>query len=430
MTRVIYASEFPMRSIYLAMFCGVLLLASCEQSATPPQATTTMKLPRPRTTVNVPHDDFTRGIYYFSGWTYVSSANGYTGREIPPERTDGNEWWLIANDHNDKGEDYHVDRTPTSGFVDENQQWIADQQISQMGNAGFTYVAYQMGWSHNKWRANHADPARVYFDYALRNHISSPNAQLLKFAITWHDVQAQDPAYWTTPTTWTTQEYLDDMSALFHTWFDRYITASPYYYKVHGTRPLIIFWGAQDMRSLNWLASPKQVVALLRQVAAGYGYSGAATPFLLATAVPDNEYFNIASWGFDGVSAYVWEGNGTYASIMEVYSGYPGFPVGCCGKWGFVKNQVAGTSLKFYVPTVAGEDGRPWRFTNRGIPTTSQFTDHLTQAETFAAAWPSLTEKNVILCCWNEFGEGEYIQPTVERGSDLLDAYRSTVQWP
>jgi hypothetical protein len=117
---------------------------------------------------------------------------------------------------------------------------------------------------------------------------------------------------------------------------------------------------------------------------------------------------------------------------MAMYSGYPGNPIGCCGKWGDVRNKVAGTNLKFFVPTVAGEDGRAWR-ENRGpyvVPTASQFADHLTQAEIFAASEPALTEKNVILCCWNEFGDGEYIQPTIERGSDLLNAYRSTVDFP
>lgn len=182
---------------YLAIAFGAAVVTSCQQDVTPPSRLNPGDL-RPRSTIK-PGDEYTRGIYYYPGWTYISSANGYAGEEWPggPDAADGNEWTLISTTH----DNYTPDRSPQSGFVDEDQQAIADQQINYMAGSGFTYVAYQMGWSHNKWRANHADPARVYMDYALRNHMSSSVGAGLKFAITWQDVQAQDSNYWNHPLT-------------------------------------------------------------------------------------------------------------------------------------------------------------------------------------------------------------------------------------
>jgi hypothetical protein len=411
-----------------SIFCcglGVFALAACSDEVVQSTRPTVPQNLTPRTVV-YPSDSYVRGIYYFAGWEDVPSSSPLSGIEWP--HRDGSQWNLI-NGLSERR------RTPLYGYVNENQQSIANDHIRQMAGAGFTYVAYQTGWSHDLWRSQGA-AAALYMKYALKNHIASPYASHLKFALTWHNVQSSPAgggvSFWTqanrpNPNPWTATQYAQNMEAMFRAWFVEYVNASPYFYKING-RPLFVFFAPQDMENVPaGFLGPQGVISLLNQVAAQYGYSGATKPYLLATAIAEDRMVAAATWGFDAVSGYVYyPAIHNYADIKATFDWH----------WTATLNTIAGTNLKYFVPTIAGLDKTPWNDPpvpnpNYGEPANgAEFASHIEAAKAKAAANQARTNRNIITCCWNEFGEGPYLQPTQEKGYMFLDAYVSTVEWP
>ncbi len=389
--------------------CAVAVAACSNDS---PDLTSPMKLPdnlKPREVV-LPRDDYRRGIYYFAGWEDVPTSSPLSGLEWPFKG--GTQWDLIAP----------WSRTPTYGFVSDNSQSIADQHIQQMASAGFTWVAYQTGWSPDLWRSG-GSTAALYMKYALKNHISSVYTTQLKFAVTWHNVHSSPwgggAEFWSGGG-WTATQYSQNMEAMFRAWFVEYANASSDYYKISG-RPVFVFWAPQDLENVpSGFASPQGVISILNQVASEYGYSGDTRPYLIATAIPESKMVAAAGWGFDAVSGYVYyPAIHNYSDIRATYSWH----------WQETLNTIANTSLKYFVPTVAGIDQQPWNGPNYGEPTSSEFEAHIEDAKTKALQNASKTDMNIITCCWNEFGEGPYLQPTQEKGTMFIDTYYKTIDW-
>jgi hypothetical protein len=125
----------------------------------------------------------------------------------------------------------------------------------------------------------------------------------------------------------------------------------------------------------------------------------------------------LASWGFNAVSGYTYQPTVhtiSYDSVMATYR----------NKWGEVLN---GTTLKYWVPNVVGLDGGPTpTIFNFGEPTAVQFEQHVRESMNFASSYPVRTGNNIVTCCWNEWGEGPYLQPSIRVGSLWWDAYRQT----
>jgi hypothetical protein len=84
-----------------------------------------------------------------------------------------------------------------------------------------------------------------------------------------------------------------------------------------------------------------------------------------------------------------------------------------------------------YAPVVEpGWDSRPWRGPGALVRTgrdPEQFRDMLRRARVFADRYPLRGGKKLILIeAWNEYGEGEAIEPHREWGFAYLDAVRAT----
>ena len=50
---------------------------------------------------------------------------------------------------------------------------------------------------------------------------------------------------------------------------------------------------------------------------------------------------------------------------------------------------------------------------------------HLLAARQFMDANPTLTRRTGVICCWNEFGEGSFIEPTKVDGLKYLEQIRA-----
>ncbi|MFX9077399.1 glycoside hydrolase family 99-like domain-containing protein, partial [Acinetobacter baumannii] len=73
----------------------------------------------------------------------------------------------------------------------------------------------------------------------------------------------------------------------------------------------------------------------------------------------------------------------------------------------------------------SGWDKRPWGGSSdsdhdNSMGTADQFEQHLIAAKKRMDQFPAQTLKTGIICCWNEFGEGSFIEPTQQNGFDFL----------
>jgi hypothetical protein len=85
-----------------------------------------------------------------------------------------------------------------------------------------------------------------------------------------------------------------------------------------------------------------------------------------------------------------------------------------------------GNTIKPILPLTSGWDHRPWGPTpdrDGSIATPAEFKAHLEAARAFMIAKQI---NSGVICCWNEYGEGSFIEPTKQRGKALVNAIRAT----
>jgi len=62
---------------------------------------------------------------------------------------------------------------------------------------------------------------------------------------------------------------------------------------------------------------------------------------------------------------------------------------------------------------------------DNSFSTAEEFGKHLEAAKRFMDEYPTLTRSMGVVCCWNEFGEGSYIEPTKKDGFSYLEKIRN-----
>ena len=129
-----------------------------------------------------------------------------------------------------------------------------------------------------------------------------------------------------------------------------------------------------------------------------------------------------------------------YQTMADIYRRY----------WDFYTSETDG-KIKFHIPTTAGWNRAPFNMrelaegkydsqvkkpcaeTNfkyslwdQAASSPKSFQSHLEDAKDFIDAHERLTERHVMICCWNEFAEGTVIEPTLEHGYGYVEAIKST----
>lgn len=375
-------------------------------------------------------DDYIRGINYFYGWPAPTDPDYgiLSGSEAPVLEP----WSLISN-FGTLYSSVSPKRQSALGFYDQRSPTISDRQILAMVDAGFDYVIYQIGWSHNRWRSTGNG---LYRGEPVANHMASSYSNKLKFTILWHDPSSDADWADRVAAGWTVTDYLADMDALFTSWFNTQVgsasSPTPSFHFYRG-RPVLFFFNPDDFLKpyahfgYNAAASPSAIISRLRTIAGQFGYSGATSPYLVAQNVRDEDLAVLDDWGFNASTGYVYRGapgNGT--------AGYSGMIATHMNKWGAM---LAYSTIDYWPSVASGSDGRPWGLTDYGAASPSQFENLIRSAmdTTLKTQYVGRTGKNIVICCWNEWGEGAYIEPSTlaygysYRGSALADAHRRTV---
>jgi hypothetical protein len=369
-------------------------------------------------------DGLQRGVYYFAGWKGYSYDLGYPGRENP---YGSDVWHLIRDEHDNYIGPQYPDRKPELGFVSEDSQDAADAQILAMKDAGFDFVTYEVIWSHDKWLHYGLPADSIFQGYAADNHKTSQYADQVKMAITWHELWAGTgsdiPDFWDDPNRgYTVAKYEDDVRAMVNTWFNRYITGNPNFYRVDG-KPVIFLFAPEGLDRLgqHWGHDGAYITNLLQSAAAAHGERF----YLVGTSVAPSAVSSLASWGLDAFSGYQEGGGNTYGAVTDYYRNVV---------W---PNAISQSTLTYWVPNVTGGDGTAWNHPNLGASDLSTFDAHLASATSFAKTYAARTRGFLMTCCWNEWGEGEYMQPSVidfdgnlhlkHQGADLAGVHRRIV---
>lgn len=324
------------------------------------------------------------GVFYFPGW-----KEGALGLAYPRP------WEPIKR---------FPEREPLLGWYDEGQAAVMEQHLSWMVAHGLDYVVFDWYWGGG----------RPVLDHAIKAYVASAGKAKVNYAVMWanHDAQPAPAA--------------DIVAMVEH--LARYHFKRPEYLKVDG-KPLLFIMlpGKLDASAHAAALSHTQLTDRIQAAARGAGLPGV---MLVAGAGGGANAVtqNAKRWGYGAYFIYNYSSGiaGTrgqpretrsYEELDEVYREH----------WDWFMKRG---DLPYVVPMSSGWDNRPWGgsadpLRDRSVSSVEQFRAHLQAAHEVIRGNPGKTLGLGLVCCWNEFGEGSYIEPTKAQGMRYVEAVKS-----
>jgi len=321
------------------------------------------------------------GMYYYPGW-----SPGIKGEN------QADTWVAIKK---------FPEREPMLGWYRDDQARTLDRQIDWMADAGINFIVFDWYWENAK-------PARQTSVLAF---LASAKRSRLKYGLLWanHTAEPKTLAEW---------------DALVDFWVSNHFNR-PEYVRIDNKPAIYIF--SPDVLRAQATAMQVTTAQLLdraraRAVAAGlpgiYFVLGvvAARYWVLDYAVRS---------GFDAMSAY----NLHFAMAGEdntkgpISENYDQLDKAYRTQWDWI---LKNTKIPYFPPMTSGWDKSPWGGStpaahDNSVSTPDTFEAHLRAAKAMMDAYPDKTKRTGMLCCWNEFGEGSYIEPTKKFGMRYLE---------
>ena len=278
-----------------------------------------------------------------------------------------------------------------------------------------------MDW-HIKWAVEHGLSYFVfdwYYDYRT-GHVSEHNAaldegflqakyrNLMQFAVFWcNEGETNQPPY--------TE---DQLLTLARTLGQRYVR-QPNYLRLGGQPALFI---SEPMRL--WQSFGPGFRDLLPRLSRAAGLPEGTDLFLVGKQ--SDELDKLAQMGFSACTAYNYAGTRFTDTASPLRATYDEMIGAYESMW---QKVTAAHALPYLVPVSPGWDSRPWygpRAFVRTDPTPAKFRSMCERAKRHVDP-----ELNLVISeCWNEFGEGSFIEPTQEFGFGALDAIREVFARP
>lgn len=284
---------------------------------------------------------------------------------------------------------------PLLGFYRDGEPVVSDWHIRWAVEHGISFFVFD-------WYYDHVEGVVSAHNAALdHGFLRARYRSLMRFSLMWCNEENRPPDY--------TEE---QMVRLAQVVLDRYLSQDNFL-TVDG-RPVL--WISRPLRLLERFGVDglKRVFAAMNEVLA----AGGRPPFYLVGNAGER-LDELAAAGFAAVSAYNYptagmgpgERSAPYATMVE----------GIRAIWSDVK---ARSPLPYIVPVSPGWDSRPWYGEDalvRTDPSPELFGRMCRDA--IEAVDPRVNM--VIAECWNEFGEGSYLEPTQRYGFTTLDALRA-----
>jgi hypothetical protein len=327
------------------------------------------------------NNNYLIGTYYFPGWTAQAP-----GLEFPDP------WKPIQK---------YPDKEPTLGWYSDSDPQVLRQQVRWMRDHGIGFVAFDWYW----------DGHNTFMEHALRAFRASKTQGDMKFTLLWanhYPFPGGLAQYRLMVRYWVTQYFSD-----------------PDFLTIDG-RPVVFIFGmdyfAAAAKTIG--VTPAMLVKTANDMAQASGWPGVyfigGTPALAhwARAVAPQS-------GMAALSAYNYQLGYSGSAESETSSGlgYERLDRAYKKNWQWLLTEQ---ELPYVVPMTVGWDKRPWGGSaqahhDRSIASPAEFEAHLRAAKRLMDAHPTKTRRMGVVCCWNEFGEGSYIEPTKKDGLVYLE---------
>lgn len=132
---------------------------------------------------------------------------------------------------------------------------------------------------------------------------------------------------------------------------------------------------------------------------------------------------DLESSGYNALSAYNYQdlSRGEIKNT-RLSMNYKELTVGYQQKWDWVLDN---SDIPYFIPVTSGWDKRPWGGStipdhDNSSSTPQQFSEQLQSAKKYVTDNPQKTLGNIVICCWNEYGEGSVIEPSKKFGTEYL----------
>jgi len=295
---------------------------------------------------------------------------------------------------------------PLLGYYRDGAPHVADWHIKWAVEHGISFFAFDWYYDHHTGRVGEHNTALD------EGFLRAQYRDLMQFAIFWcNEEGADEPPY--------TREELLRLGKVLG---ERYVH-QPNYLRIEGRPALFV-----SVPERLWQSFGDGFRDLLPEMSRAAGLPEGTTFFLVGKQSENLE--QLREMGFSACTAYNYAGHrlpndgsplrATYADMVEVYE----------QMW---RQVTTDGTLPYLVPVSPGWDSRPWYGPHafvRTEPTAGKFLEMCERAKRYVD--PRLNM--VIAECWNEFGEGSYLEPTEEHGFGALDAIRQAFgrpgDWP
>lgn len=325
------------------------------------------------------------GVFYYPGWNKPGVADGWS--KIKPFK----------------------DREPLLGWYKEGTDAPTKTQISWWKKYGINYIAYDWYWDKDTGHKNRT--------YAIDSFIKNSQGSGVEFTLLWANHTDTPDSY-------------QQFDEIVNYWISNYFHQKNY--KMIDGKPVVFIFASHFLErdAQKFGATTKELLNRARNAAVKSGlkgiyFIGSAEPNkqLLSETLPDQTY--------DALSAYNYQSaSGPNLHNRQLSSSYKELSEGYTQNWKFI---IENSSLPYIISVTSGWDKRPWGGSavashDNSTSTPETFEKHLRDAKSLLLAHPNKTLNSVVICCWNEFGEGSYIEPTKKFGFKYLEQIKNTLK--
>lgn len=331
-------------------------------------------------------EDLRIGTYYFPGWKPGQVGSAYS---VP--------WDTIKP---------FPAREPMLGWYAEDAPGVMTQQLKWMREYGLSYVVFD--WLRDR-------EGKPVLAHGLNAYLTAPERHGVDFAIMW----ANHTEY---------NFSREQLATMFQFWAQRYFFRKDYL-KVDG-KPVVFLFSAQvfnrNARAIG--ATSAQLIGMADEAARAVGLPGVLVIGGVGGNAGNDFDYSRAS-GYAGFSAYNFHGPASkrFAAGRHMSHSYAELDLAYRDHWEWMLKNASG----LYVPPMtSGWDKRPWGGSkdpkhDNSLSVPAEFLEHLKAAREVIKTNPERTRGLGVICCWNEFGEGSFIEPTKQGGFSYLEQVRS-----
>ncbi|HBR1128668.1 glycoside hydrolase family 99-like domain-containing protein [Klebsiella quasipneumoniae] len=318
------------------------------------------------------------GVYYYPGWKKPGIDAWEPIRKYP-------------------------ERMPLLGWYREGEDKIIQQQLSWMEQYGITYIAYDWYWDKKTGPKSRT--------YAIDAYLRNSEQTNVKFALLWANHTG-------------TPQSTEEFDSIVTYWLDHYFNNKKYL-TINGLPVVFVFSsGRLENNALAFGTNTKELLDRARKLAIARGFKGIY--FVGSTGYDKNQklQYKYPEHTYDAISAYNYQAGVDKNNLFQRFStSYSYLSKGYKETWGKI---LTSSSLPYIIPVTSGWDRRPWGGSqplehDLSYSTPEEFGIQIREARKMLKEYPEKTVNNIVICCWNEFGEGSYIEPTQKYGLKYLE---------